>query len=192
MSTELWFGIVSLAVGIVGAGFSLMASIIAYFVKRGEDTQDKNIDSLHVEHATLRRDVDEIKQTLAAYESHVGAGDARLAEIRGDIADHVRKEEQIFWKKVEAMSEAQRIFAEAVLQRVAAMEAKMPNGELKEMALAIARIEAGMQIVGAKADAAAKHVEDHDREAEDWKHRIVALEAVGPARSKKRSVRGQK
>lgn len=192
MSTELWFGIFSLVVGGIGAIFSFLASIIAYFVKRGEDAQDKNIQSLHNEHLTLRAEVADIKQTLAAYESHIGAGDARLQEIRTDIADHVKKEEQIFWKKVDAMSEAQRIFAEAVLQRVAAMEAKMPNGELKEMALAIARIEAGMAVIGSKADAAAKHVEDHDREAEDWKRRIVALEAVGQPHAKKRMTRGAK
>lgn len=192
MSAELWFGIVSLAVGIVGAGFSLMASIIAYFVKRGEDVQDKNIDSLHREYAKLREDVDEIKQTLASYESHIGAGDARLGEIKTEIADHVRKEENIFWKKVEAMSEAQRIFSEAVLQRMAAVEAKMPNGELRELALAVARIEAAMQTVAQKADSAAQHVIDHDREAEDWKRRIVALESLGEVRSKKRSIRGEK
>lgn len=189
MSMELWFGIFSLAVGAVGAGFSLLASIIAYFVKRGEDAQDKNIDALHGEHAVLRTDVNTIKQTLASYETHIGAGDAKLGEIKEEIADHVKKEEQIFWKKVEAISDAQRIFAEAVLQRIASMEAKMPNGEIQEIVKSLARLEANVLITGAAARKAEEHVEEHNAEAEDWKRRIVALEAVGP---KKRATRGTK
>lgn len=190
MSAELWFAIASLALGIIGTCFSALASIIAYFVKRGEDAQDKSIGQLREDHAIVRHDVDVIKQTLAKYESHVGAGDARLSEIRQDIQDHVTKEENIFWKKVEAISEAQRVFSEAVLQRVASMEARLPNGELKELTVAVARIEAALVSVAEKAAAADKHVVDHNVEAEDWKRRIVALETGGSPR--RRSVRGKK
>jgi len=189
MTPELWFAVVSLALGAIGACFSFFAAIIAYFLKRGEDAQDKSIASLHVEHGTLRTDVDIIKQTLAKYESHVGAGDARLGEIREEIADHVKKEEQIFWRKVEAISEAQRIFAEAVLQRIASMEAKMPNGEIQEMVKALARLEANVLITAASAKKAEEHVGQHDNEANEWKQRIVALESE---RAVKRSVRGKK
>lgn len=188
MSPELWFGVLSLGLGLVGAGFSALASIIAYFVKKGEEAQDRNITALHGDHVLLRGDVDTIKQTLAKYETHVGAGDARLQEIREDIADHVQKEEQIFWKKVEAISDAQRIFAEAVLQRIASMEAKMPNGEIQEMVKALARLEANFVVTQAAALQAQKHVEEHDAESNNWKQRIVALEASGP----KRVARGKK
>ncbi len=189
MSIELWFGIFSLIVGVVGAVFSTMAAIIAYFVKRGEAVQDKSIEMLHHEHSSLRSDVNQIKQTLASYETHIGAGDAKLGEIKEEIADHVRKEEQIFWKKVEAISDAQRIFAEAVLQRIASMEAKMPNGEIQEIVKSLARLEANVLITGAAAKKAEDHIEEHNAEAEDWKRRIVALESVGP---RKKSVRGTK
>jgi hypothetical protein len=189
MSAELWFAVVSLALGFIGACFSALASIIAYFVKRGEDAQDKTIEALRTDHVGLRDDVDLIKQTLASYESHIGAGDARLAEIRKDIADHVIKEEQIFWKKVESISEAQRIFAEAVLQRISSMEAKMPNGEIQEMVKSLARLEANVLITGAAARKAEDHVVQHDAEANDWKQRIVALETAmasrGTSRGKK-------
>jgi chromosome segregation ATPase len=188
MSTELWFAVISLAIGIIGAGFSALASVIAYFVKRGEDTQDKNIESLHGEHRALRNDVEEIKTTLASYETHIGAGDQRLAEIRSSISDHVEKEEKIFWKKVEAIGEAHRLFAEAVLQRIASMEAKMPNGEIQEMVKALARLEANVLVTAAASEAAQRHVADHNEEAEDWKRRIVALETA----SKRRLVRGKK
>jgi hemerythrin superfamily protein len=189
MSAEMWFAIVSLAVGLLGACFSALASIIAYFVKKGEDTQDKHIIELKGDHSALRSDVNTIKTTLAKYETHIGAGDERLAEIRKDIADHVTKEEQIFWKKVDAISEAQRLFAEAVLQRIASMEAKMPNGEIQEMVKALSRLEANVIITAASARKAEEHVVEHDSEANDWKQRIVALEAV---QSRRRSVRGQK
>jgi hypothetical protein len=178
MSAELWFAVASLALGFVGACFSILASIIAYFVKKGEDMQDKSITTLHQENAVLREDVEGIRQTLAKYETHIGAGDARLAEIRKDIADHVIKEEQIFWKKVDSISEAQKVFAEAVLQRIASMEAKMPNGEIQEMVKALARLEANVLITGAAAKKAEDHVVQHDAEANDWKQRIVALESI--------------
>lgn len=181
MTPELTFAIVSLALGVVGAGFSMLASIIAYFVKRGEDAQDHNIGGLKTDHALLRTDVDAIKTTLAKYETHIGAGDQRLAEIRQDIADHVVKEEQIFWKKIEAISEAQRVFAEAVLQRISSMEAKMPNGEIQEMVKALARLEANVIITAAAAKKAEDHVAEHDAEANEWKQRIVALEARKPS-----------
>lgn len=190
MSPELWFGILSLGLGLVGAGFSALASIIAYFVKRGEEAQDKSIVALHDENSMLRSDVDSIKQTLAKYESHVGIGDTRLAEIRQDIADHVTKEEQIFWKKVDAMSDSHKLFAEAVLQRIASMEAKMPNGEIQEMIKALARLEANVMITSAAAKIAQEHVAEHNEEAEDWKRRIVALESVGGV--KKRNVSAKK
>lgn len=190
MSAELWFAIVGMVIGVVGAGFSALASVIAYFVKKGEDVQDTHIRELRDDHVGLRGDVDTIKQTLAKYETHIGAGDARLAEIRQDIADHVVKEEQIFWKKVESISEAQRIFAEAVLQRISSMEAKMPNGEIQEMVKSLARLEANFVITQAAALKAEQHVVDHDAEANDWKMRIVALETAKGIRKKR--VRGTK
>jgi len=188
MSPELWFAIISLAIGFAGACFSALASIIAYFVKKGEEIQDKNIVALHVDQTALRGDVDAIKQTLAKYESHVGVGDARLKEIREDIQAHVTKEEQIFWKKVDAMSDSHKLFAEAVLQRIASMEAKMPNGEIQEMVKALARLEANLIVTQAAAQKAEQHVADHDAEANEWKQRIVALESgatKGSVRAKK-------
>jgi chromosome segregation ATPase len=192
MSAELWFAIVSLAIGVLGAGFSALASVIAYFVKKGEDVQDKAIESLRANYSTIQGDVDQIKQTLASYETHIGAGDARLAEIKNDIAEHVQKEEQIFWKKVDSISESQRIFAEAVLQRIASMEAKMPNGEIQEIIKALARLEANVLLTNAAAKAAQDHVAEHNDEAEDWKRRIVALETSMSSHRPQRKISGKK
>lgn len=170
MSAELWFAIASLGFGVLSSFFAAMASIIAYFVKRQEGQRDKHIEQ-------LQGDMEMVKAELAEYKGHVGIGDQRLAEIQTDLRDHVTREENIFWKKVDAISDAQRIFAEAVLQRLSGMEARMPNGELKDMGNAIARIEAALTSVARDATEARQHVIDHNREAEDWKRRIIALEA---------------
>lgn len=172
MSAELWFAIISLALGAIGAVFSILASVIAYFVKRGEDAQDKAIDVLHKEHVTLRGDVDNINQTLARYEAHIGAGHQDLTAIKTDLKDHVIKEEQIFWKKMEAISEAHKVFAEAVLQRMASMEARLPNGELQKMAIDMAKLVERLEKVQKQSEDAVQHVRDHNEEAERWKRQI--------------------
>lgn len=172
MGAELWFAIISLALGFIGACFSALASIIAFFVKRGEDAQDKAIAGLGDEQALLGNDIASIKVTLGKYESHIGAGDAKLAEIREDIADHVTKEEQIFWKKVESIGEAHRIFAEAVLQRITSMESRLPNGELQKMAVDVAKLLERFDKVEGMAKDATQHVKEHNEEAERWKRQI--------------------
>lgn len=185
MSAELWFAIVSLALGFIGVCFSALASIIAYFVKKGEDAQDRSIGELRQGQISIEQTVSRVQQTLARYETHIGAGDKKLSEIRQDISDHVTKEEQIFWKKVDSITEAQRIFSEAVLQRIASMEARLPNGELKQLALAVVELRGEVGQLKEMARAAIQHVQDHDEEAEDWKRRIVALESARGLRAKK-------
>jgi hypothetical protein len=165
------FGLFSLAVGIVGSGFSALAAAVAYFVKKNEDAQDRQIERL--DDAVVQ-----IQNTLARYETHIGAGDEDLAAIRTDLRDHVTKEEQIFWKKVDAISEAQQIFAQALLQRMTSIEARMPNGEIKELVVSVAELRTEMRAVAEISRAADRHIEEHNAEAEEWKRRIMALEAV--------------
>lgn len=170
MSATLWFAIVSMVLGFVGACFSALASVIAYFVKKGDEQQDREIQR-------LRDEVKKISDSVARYETHVGAGDEDLAAIKTDLRDHVQREEEIFWKKVDAITEAHQHLANAMLQRMAAIEARMPNGEIKELVVSVAELRAEMRGVTGMAASAIKHVEDHNEEAEDWKRRIVALEA---------------
>lgn len=179
MSATLWFAIVSMVLGFVGACFSALASVIAYFVKKGEESQDRDIQELKVS-------VGQAKETLARYETHVGAGDEDLQAIRTDLRDHVQREEEIFWKKVDAITEAHQHLANAMLQRMAAIEARMPNGEIKELVTSVAELRVEMRGVTGMASSAIKHVEDHDKEAEDWKRRIVALETNAHTRRRTR------
>jgi len=171
VNSTMLFGLFSLAVGIVGSGFSALAAAVAYFVKKNEDAQDRQIERL--DDAVVQ-----IQNTLARYETHIGAGDEDLAAIRTDLRDHVTKEEQIFWKKVDAISEAQQIFAQALLQRMTSIEARMPNGEIKELVVSVAELRTEMRAVAEISRAADRHIEEHNAEAEEWKRRIMALEAV--------------
>lgn len=173
MTPELWFAIASLFFGVISSFFALLASVIAWFVKRSEAERDRHIQE-------LQSDMEQVKGELAEYRSHVGAGDDKLEEIKTDLRDHVIREEQIFWKKVDALSDAHRLFSEAVLTRMASMEARLPNGELQDLARAVARIEAQMEGVARDSAAANEHVREHELEAEGWKRRIVALEEQRP------------
>lgn len=149
----------------------LLAAHYGYIAKR--------INSLEASDNQLKDEINDIQVQLAEYKDHVGAGDLRLIEIRTSIDDHVTKEENIFWKKIEAISEAQRISNEALLQRMASVEAKMPNGEIKELVLAVARVEAAVMVVRAEASSAASRAEEAVNKAqgisdrsEEWKDRI--------------------
>lgn len=171
MTPTLWFAVASLALGFIGACFSMLASVIAYFVKKGEEQQDREIQR-------LRDEVERAATTLARYESHIGAGDSDLEAIKIDLRDHVQREEQIFWKKVDALVDVQRVFSEAVLQRIASMEARLPkNGEIADLMVGMGELRTEMRGVTDMSRTAVKHVDDHNEEAEDWKRRIVALEA---------------
>ena len=132
----------------------------------------ERFEQLSAEQAVINADVAAIKVTLARYETHIGAGDARLREIRESISDHVTKEEQIFWKKVDAIGEGHRVFAEAVLQRITSMEGRLPNGELQKMALDIAKLVERFEKVETMAKDATLHVKEHNEEAERWKRQI--------------------
>jgi peptidoglycan hydrolase CwlO-like protein len=177
MTIEIVLSAIAIIITIATSLFSLAAAVIAWLVRKNEKLQDLALSNLQTDVATVAAEVDKVKECIAKYESHVGVGDERLHGIEKALTTHVEREEQIFWKKVEAISDAQRISNEAILQRIAAMEAKMPNGELKDLVKAVARIEASLLLAMEKVDKAERHVEEHNRDAETWKHRIVALES---------------
>lgn len=177
MTIEIILSIIAITITVLTTILSGAAAIIAWLVRKNEKLQDITLDGLKANVAAISMEVEKLDDQLAKYEGHVGVGDERLHGIEKSLNTHVEREEQIFWKKVEAISDAQRISNEAILQRIASMEAKMPNGELKELVRAVARIEASLLIATEKADAASRHVEDHNRESENWKQRIVALES---------------
>lgn len=54
-------------------------------------------------------------------------------------------------------------------ERLIRIEAKMPNGELSTIVYRMGEIDKKLVTV-------LEHVDEHNKEAEDWKRRIVALE----------------
>lgn len=176
MSPEHLIAIAGLLVAVVGGIMSTITALIAYFIKKNEEAQDKAIADLAVFANWARAE-------LAKYELHVGAGKAALEALHTDVRDHVTREESIFWKKVEAMQAVNTAFQEAnaqghaaILQRLVSVEGKMPNGELERMALDIAKLVEQMLAVKEKAETAITHVREHDAEAEQWK-RLIELTA---------------
>jgi hypothetical protein len=166
-------------------------------VENHNSTQDKKL--LELEQRLL-----EVNMELKKYDTHVAVGAKEtsaihesLARVEAKVIEHTTKEEDITWVKIDGLisavndlkisnetAHANLHAGQTVLGgRIDAVEKKMPNGELRAMALAVGRIETGMLAVAEKADKAAQHVLDHDREATTWKQRIVALE------SKRRRVR---
>lgn len=158
---------------ILGGVLSSLVGLIALF----HGIVARRLSSLEAADKELAERVQEAEVTLEKYQEHVGAGDKILSQIQGALRDHVEREEQIFWKKVDAISDAQRISNEAVLQRVTAIEARMPNGELQALMKSMVRVEAVLEVVKEEARSAIAHVKEHNAEAEDWKRRIVGLEA---------------
>lgn len=176
MSAEHFIAIAGLLVAVLGGIMSSITALIAYFIKKNEEAQDRSIADLAT-FATWAR------AELAKYELHVGAGKTALEALHTDVRDHVTREESIFWKKVEAMQAVNAAFQEAnaqghaaILQRLVQVEAKMPNGELERMALDIAKLVEQMLAVKEKAEMAIDHVREHDAESEQWK-RLIELTA---------------
>ena len=62
-----------------------------------------------------------------------------------------------------------------IRERLAAIEARLPNGELGIIVYRMGEVDAKLQTV-------LDHVDAHNTEAEDWKRRIVVLEGKGPGR----------
>lgn len=92
--------------------------------------------------------LDRIEKDLGEYDKHVALGAQEAVEIHASVkrvevalGNHVEKEENITWTKIDALVEAvnemrlQNEVSHAQLTgRLNAVESKMPNGELKKLA----------------------------------------------------------
>lgn len=183
MTLELAVAILAIVVTISGGILSTAIGLFAWFVRRNEKLQDDVLEQLKTKVDALDADVEGLKVAVGRYEPLVGAGKESIEALHAALADHVTKEEQIFWKKIEAVSEVQRIANETLLQRMSTIEAKMPNGELKDLMKAVARIEAAMVGLHADVERVTRHVDTHESESDVWKQRIVALETKSGGRT---------
>lgn len=150
---------------LVGSSGGLLLAIIGYFVRREFEKQASLIEE-------IRKFNEWVRAELAKYEVNVGASDVSLKSIHDDLNSHVTREESIFWAKIEAIQDAIRIQNETVLQRIASVEARMPNGELKQLAKDVAILVGEMSSLKRMSLSAEDHITEHNAEAEQWKRKI--------------------
>ena len=157
---------------------SLFIAIILWYVRKNEKEQDDAIKD-------LREQLSKYRAELTDFVSNAGNTRTSIDAVHEELRQHVMREETIFWKDVKTDREAQRIFAEAVLQRVTSLEAKitsveakMPNGELQKLALDMAKLVTTVETAIDKAVSAEEHIRQHDSESQEWKRRIMSLEAI--------------
>jgi hypothetical protein len=82
-----------------------------------------------------------------------------VKSIRKGLDDHVRKEEEIHWPRVEK-----------ALARLTALEGNVPDaGKLHSLIALFEEFQATLRSV-------AESLSEHERESEGWKQRIVAME----------------
>lgn len=169
MTLELAVAILAVSVTIIGGLGSVATAVFAWVIRRNEKLQDDALAALKEQVMNLDTDVSGLKAAVARYEPLVGAGQKGLDDIHRELKDHIDREER-------TTAEQQRS-SEAVLQRLSTIEARMPNGELKDLVRAVSRIEATLEGMKVETARVVRHVEEHEADSEGWKQRIVVLEA---------------
>lgn len=168
--------LVTIVITVSGGVFSTITAVIAYFIRRNEAMQDRSIRDLQQAHESLsvamQESISWIKSEMVAYKAQAGVSATAVAAVHTDLKDHVTKEESIFWKKIDAITQAHQALSNALLQRLTVVESKLPNGELERMAVDIATLVAQMSATKEKAQQAIEHVKEHDEEAGQWKRMI--------------------
>lgn len=102
----------------------------------------------------LNARVRKLEEDVSHYEANVGIGNEKLEAIHREISGHINREEHETWKKIDDLG--------------------MQMGVLN---VNIATLVEKMTHVASEAERAIAHVAQHDAEANDWKLRIVKLEA---------------
>jgi len=108
----------------------------------------------------IRKDqqVDKLKDDLIYLQGAFGEIRVEHKDIKEDIRGHIEREENMLWPKVEDLKD-----------RLVRIESAMPNGELKTLIYRFGKLEDSLT-------KALDHVQEHDRESEQWKSRIRVLE----------------
>ena len=99
--------------------------------------------------------VRDLEVKVATYEGDVRVANEKLVSIDEKIGGHILREEHETWGKIDAL-----------------------GGEVADMRVSMATMVTELKGLGRAVQEALAKVVDHDKEATDWKHRIVALEAV--------------
>ena len=93
------------------------------------------------------------ENTMATYQGDIRVANVSLDAIKKTLEGHIYREEHETWAKIDTL-----------------------GGEISEMRVSMATIISELKGIGLATREALLHVADHDKEADGWKHRIVALE----------------
>lgn len=124
------------ALAVIGGLFSLIVSLIAAYWKMIANRLDK----LEETDAQLSGRVKDVEETLVEYKEHIGAGDAMFKQLMDRVERHMTEEEDQVWSgitdlsnKLSAIHEDNLKAHTVIVERLAKVEAKMPNGQLNEV-----------------------------------------------------------
>ena len=126
-------GITAAFVGVLLSGLvMLIASYWTIIARR--------LDKLEHTDASIDNRVKEVEATLVRYEEHVGAGDAMFKQLMARVERHMTEEEDQVWGGMKELGNKMGIIHEdnlkahaAIVERIARMESKLPNGELAKL-----------------------------------------------------------
>ena len=87
----------------------LIVGLLAYWVRRLDKDQERQ-----------DRELKHMNQTLTGFSRNVGAGDATVRRIESKLDDHIRREEEVTWKRIEDIDakneEAHRALTAGLMQ----------------------------------------------------------------------------
>jgi hypothetical protein len=126
-------GITAAFIGLLITGLiTLVASYWAMIASR--------LKSLEATDSKLEERVHEVETTLGKYEEHVGAGDKMFAQLMARVERHMTEEEDQVWGGMRELGNKLSMIHEdnlkahtAIVERLAKVETKLPNGELQEV-----------------------------------------------------------
>lgn len=117
--------LVSIIVGLVAAYWKIVAG---------------RLDKLEQTDAKLVGEIGALTTRVERYEEHVGAGDKILEKLMTRVERHMTEEEDQVWNGITELSnklttihQDNLLAHSAIVERLAKVEAKMPNGELTRL-----------------------------------------------------------
>ena len=94
-----------------------------------------------------------LEVSMATYQGDIRVANVSLDAIKSALEGHIQREEHETWVKIDHL-----------------------GNDLTQLRVDMAAMVTELKGIGEATREALRHVAEHDKEADDWKHRIVALE----------------
>ncbi len=146
---------------LLSTSIAVLGVLLKLLLRAMERRIDEKFASITVGESEQNVRLDKIESDLRGFDSHVAVGTresleihAAIVRVENSLASHVLKEEGTTWAKIDdlvtAVNEMRlenelshadlKIHGATLETRVKAIEAKMPNGELKQLADAYTKL----------------------------------------------------